>query len=235
MIRLFFLVLLWLPIVICADDQPWKKALAKMPLPEDVSLLTRTNMSKVLLGSFNEHSEVKSLILMPGCTDEFYFFRRAEVSLPEGKSTMLDAVTAMTNQTRVIVKWLPPHLILHAPEDPKKPQITSNYDKATKRLKSRPFLKEFTFNDHDWDHIQPILEDEFSTWVRPVGGTSDSWHFFRHAVKGWNLTQWEALEAISLANKTVVTVKKAGIFGGTRIQFDGDLRGTALEKHQKGR
>ena len=24
MIRLFFLVLLWLPIAICADDQPWK-------------------------------------------------------------------------------------------------------------------------------------------------------------------------------------------------------------------
>src|SRR5437764_15185134 len=61
------------------------------------------------------------------------------------------------------------------------------------------------FNDCDWDHIQPLLRKGLKTDVVPWRYSYDSWHFYRVSFAAWNLTGWEALEAIALATKTKVT------------------------------
>ncbi len=63
--------------------------------------------------------------------------------------------------------------------------------------------------------------------MRPWRYSSDSWHFYRHTLAGWNLTGWEALEAIALAGKTRFTVeRKELVFGGdTRVRTRPELRG----------
>ncbi len=210
----------------------WAQALTRMPLKTKDTTLNRDQFAQVLLESFQESSTAKSLILMPGATDEFYFFNRAKAELPENP-TLWSALVALTNQTRIRMSWQEPHILIHAEDDPITPLIRVEYEKFARKLKQRPYLHHFLLNDQDWNYVQPILEDELQSFVLPPKGTSESWHFFRHAMAGWNLSQMEALEALSLANKTVVTIRKAGIFGGGKVVFEGDLRGTALEKSQQ--
>ena len=60
-----------------------------------------TIASAILLNSFRRNPAVQALIFMPGATDEFYFFRRARARLTNNAPTLLDAVTALTNQTYI--------------------------------------------------------------------------------------------------------------------------------------
>ena len=204
--------------------ETWTGALATMPLVEPVAELNRTNVAAVLLRSLRSNATVKALVLMPGATDEFYFFDSATATLTNRAPSLLDAVTALTNQTRIRARFRAPALLLHTVEDPLEPLIKIQDAGEARRLRERRFLPRFLFNDHDWDHVQPILQRELGrrpggeTAFRPPTRTTDSWHFFRHAVAGWNLNGWEALEVISLANKTIITIQPR------RILFEGDER-----------
>ncbi len=195
-----------------------------MPLTPAVKQLNRTNVAEVLLGSLRSNSTVKALVLMPGATDEFYFFRRADAVLTASPPTLLDAVRALTNQTQIRARFRAPALLLHTAEDPLEPMITVEDGAAARRLRERRFLPSFRFNDHDWDFVQPKLAETLggrtggATEFLPPPRTTDSWHFFRHAVVGWNLDGWETLEVIALANKTVVTIRR------NRVIFQGDER-----------
>jgi len=221
---------LWAVFALLLGSQPlraaetWTGALAAMPLVEPVAELNRTNVAAVLLRSLRSNATVKALVLMPGATDEFYFFHRATAALTNRAPTLLDAVTALTNQTRIRARFRPPALLLHTVEDPLEPLIKIQDAAEARRLRERRFLPRFLFNDHDWDYVQPILQRELgrrpggATAFRPPTHSTDSWHFFRHAVAGWNLNGWEALEVISLANKTIVTIQQR------RILFEGDER-----------
>jgi hypothetical protein len=204
--------------------ETWQEALAKMPLTTNVTQLTRTNMADVLLDAFQSNRTVKAFVMMPGATDEFYFFRRALVKITNASPTLLDAVIAITNQTQIRVKFHPPHLLLQTYEDPPEPYLKAMDAGQATKLKSQLFLPHFAYNDRDWDFVQPVLAKSLTgRWLGipellPPPKTSASWHFFRHTVAGWNLTQWEALEALSLAGQTTVTLRK------TKIIFEGDLR-----------
>ncbi len=204
--------------------EPWQAALAAMPLRTNVTELNRTNVAGVLLSAFNSNAIVKALVLMPGATDEYYFFRRASTTLTNTTPTLLDAVIALTNQTRIRATFRPPMLLLHTDEDTPEPVIKVEDAPEAKRLRERRFLPHFLFNDNDWNFVQPILQRTLRSGLtgwplfEPPPRTSDSWHFFRHAVAGWNLDGWETLEVISLANKTVITIRRH------KIIFEGDER-----------
>ena len=71
----------------------------------------------LLLDSFQSNDVVKALIVMPGATDELEFFRRAHAVLTNADPSLLDAVTALTNQTFIQVIFQPPLLLLHTTED----------------------------------------------------------------------------------------------------------------------
>ncbi len=211
------------------DEPSWQKALAGMPLSEPVKELNRKNFAPIMLGSFQSNRTVKALILQPGATDEFYFFNRARASLDGSSPTLLDAVAALTNQTRIRVKFRPPFLLLHGDDDPTEPIATIRNRDLAARLKQTPFVPHFLFNDHDWDHVQPILSDALQIQFTPPAGSSDSWHFFRHALTGWDLNGWEALEAVSLANKTTFTLRRKGLRRRPLIVFEGDTRNPARD------
>ena len=208
--------------------ETWQEALARMPLPPNVAELTRTNVAEVLLTALQSNRTVKALVLLPGATDEFYFFLRAHVRLTNSAPTLLGAVVALTNQTQIRATFRAPMLLLHTAEDPTTPQVVVESEATARHLREKPFLTHFAYNDQDWDFVQPILDHalpgRFTGWpvVLPPPKSADSWHFFRHTIAGWGLSCWEATEALSLANKTVVTVKKRSMIfeGDTRIPAD---------------
>lgn len=218
---LFCLALLSLPL---RAAEPWQDALARMPLGTNVTELTRTNFSEVMLHAFRSNRTVKALVLAPGATDEFYFFKRATARLTNAAPTLLDAVTALTNQTFIRATFRPPMLLLHTTEDPVTPLIRVESEATARQLREKAFVPHFVYNDHDWVFVQPVLDralaGRFTGWpeVLPPARSPDTWHFFRHCVAGWNLSGWEAIEAVSLANKTIVTVTKR------RLVFEGDTR-----------
>lgn len=216
-----------------AAGADWRNEIAAMPLIQPVSELNRTNAAKILLGSLRSNSVVKALVMQPGATDEFYFFKRAKASLTAASPTLLDAVTALTNQTRIHATFRPPFLLLHTLEDPTEPLVAVKDAGLAEDLKRRAFVPHALFNDHDWDHVQPILSQTLGMTFYPPTQSMESWHFFRHAMAGWNLNGWEALEAVSLAGKTKYTVRRSKVFRRPSIFFEGDVRVPEAARRQE--
>src|SRR5450631_2184745 len=81
--------------------ETWQDVLGRMPLGTNVAELNRTNCVKIMLPALQSNDVVKALIFMPGATDEFYFHRRGTASLTNASPTLLDAVSALTNQTLI--------------------------------------------------------------------------------------------------------------------------------------
>ena len=159
---------------------------------------------------------------MPGATDEFYFFHRAHASLTNASPTLLDAVAALTNQTLIRATFRPPFLILHTTEDPIDPQVTIKHPPTADRLKKIKFEAKGLYNDRTWEYVQPRLEFQLDTFIKPGLRTHETYHFFRHSFAAYDLTGWEALEAVAMAGKTTFTVQKR------KVIFAGDTRFIAL-------
>src|SRR5215472_15022415 len=109
--------------VTASASEAWQNALAGMPLKPGVTELSRTNCVAEMLAAFQSNQVVKALIFMPGATDEFYMFRRAMAVLTNAEPSLLDAVTALTNQTFIRATFQPPFLLLHTVEDSLTPDI----------------------------------------------------------------------------------------------------------------
>jgi hypothetical protein len=196
----------------------WQDEFAKMPLTENVSLLARHNCVRIMLHSFQRNGAVQALIFMPGATDEFYFFRRAQARLTNSAPTLLDAVIALTNQTYLRATVAPPFLLLHTAEDPLAPIVVIEDQPTADRIERKHFEKQALYDDRPWDFMQPILAFDMDTHITPRVGSHDSWHFFRHSFAAFDLNGWDALRAMALAGKTEFTVKKK------RVVFEGDTR-----------
>jgi hypothetical protein len=201
-----------------AGQTTWQEEFAKMPLTEKVPVLNRHNCVSVMLGSFRRNPVAKALIFMPGATDEFYFFHRARAALTNSAPTLLDAVSALTNQTYIRASFRPPLLVLHTAEDPEEPIISILDQHTADRIKKKHFEKHGVFNDRDWDYMQPILSFDLDTKMLPGLYSHESHHFFRHSFAEFGLNGWDALRAVALAGKTCFTVQRK------RVVFTGDTR-----------
>ena len=219
---LFFTIWAALPVMAAAEG--WESALARMPLRATTTELSRTNCVKVMLRAFQSNATVKALIFMPGATDEFYMFRRARAELTNRNSSLLDAVTALTNQTLIRVTFHPPLLLLHTDEDPLEPSIHVEHAPTADKLQRTAFAAHVVYDDRDWDFVQPILRKTLRMDIRPWRHSYDSWHFYRHSFAAWGLSRWEALQAVALAGKTTLTIQRG------RIIFEGDERVRATPK-----
>ena len=205
--------------------ETWQSALQQMPLATRVTRLNQTNCVPLILSSFQSNAVVKALIFMPGATDEFYMFHRAGANLTNPAPSVLNALLALTNQSLIRLTFRPPLLLLHTDEDPLEPIITIGHQRTAQKLQQRPFAPaHLLFLDRDWDSLQPILKKEFKTAIRPWRFTFDSWHFYRHSFAGWGLTDWETLEALTLAGKSKATVRRG------EIVFEGDARVRAVPR-----
>lgn len=202
----------------CGRSETWQEALAPMPLGTNVMELDRSNCVPLLLRALKPNETVKALVFMPGATDEFYFFRRARARLTNDSPTLLDAITALTNQTYITTRFLPPFLLLHSVEDPPVPILQVEDPKLAGRLRQKAFKKKLLYLDRQWDSVVPDLTFYLNRRILPVQGSRESFHFYRHSLAGYNLTAWEALEALSLADKTTITLKKRAVV------FQGDTR-----------
>ena len=211
---------------IASGAESWEAALEQMPLGVNVLELNRTNCVKLMLAAFQSNHIVKALIFMPGATDEFYMFRRAKAQLTNNSPSLLDAVEALTNQTLIRATFRPPFVLLHSDEDPLEPLATIEHEGTAAKLRAGRFVSHAVYDDRDWDFLQPILVNTLKADVRPWRYNYDSWHFYRHSFAAWNLTGWEALEAVALAGKSQFTVqrKAAPAFMRTLIQFKEDER-----------
>ena len=212
-------------VALCATES-WKEALARMPLNPAVTELSRTNCVEIMLNAFKSNDVVKALIFMPGATDEFYMFKRARARLTNASPTLLDAVTALTNQTLIRATFRAPFLLLHSDEDPLDLLISIESQSALEKLRSTQFVGHGVYNDRDWDFMQPILRDCVKADVKPWRGSRASWHFYRHSFAAWNLTGWEALQAVAFAGKTSFTVRRKSLvdFRGIEVKFSPDAR-----------
>jgi hypothetical protein len=189
--------------------ESWQTALAQMPLTGKIDELNRTNCVKTMLSAFRSNEVVKAIIFMPGATDEFYLFRRARAKLTNASPTLLDAVSALTNQTLIRADFRSPLLLLHTEGDLLEPQIKVEDEATAQRLKRAGFVPHLEANDGDWDFVQPILKWSLKMDVRPWRFSHDeAWHFYRHSFAAWGLTGWEALEVTALAGKSRFTVRR---------------------------
>jgi hypothetical protein len=191
--------------------EPWQTVLDRMPLGTNIAELTATNCVKVMLRAFQSNREVKALIFMPGAIDEFYWYHRARANLTNDNPSLLDAVNALTNQTRIQATFRPPMLLLHTDDDSVEPQAEIKDAAAALRIMQRHFPPHAMYNDRDWDSMLPILRKACRTDFKPGKYSRYSFHFYRSSFAAWNLTGWEALEAVSLAGRTIFTVEDAQV------------------------
>ncbi|MEI7731793.1 MAG: hypothetical protein WCO56_19630 [Verrucomicrobiota bacterium] len=201
----------------------WQKALANMPLPTPATVLHETNAVPMMLKSFQSNAVIKALVFMPMATDEFFFFHRARARLDPPAATLLDAVTALTNQTNIRVTFRPPFLLVHSRNDMILPKGATEAPALADQLKAAPFLPYFCWFDRDWNYAVPLLEKSLKIKLLPDPQTTESWHFYRHSIAGYGLSGWEVLEAMGLAAETRFTVR------GDVVEFTSDGRPTPPE------
>jgi len=201
----------WLPLLIAIRisafaGEDWAKALSGMPLPPDTQRLDRSNCVSAMLAAFQPDPSVKALIFQPGATDELYFFRRARATLTNSSPTLLDAVAALTNQTFIRATFRAPFLLLHTDEDSAEVIAVVKHEATAQRLRRMAFPRHSVFDDSDWDAMLPALRKLPGIFFYPRLNSVDSMHFYRHSFAAWDLTGWEAIEAVALAGKTQFTV-----------------------------
>jgi hypothetical protein len=212
--------LLWgLGVFVAQGAEPWQMVLARMPLAANVTELNATNCVKVMLGAFQSNDAVKALVFQPGATDEFYWHQLTKAKLTNDSPSLLDAVNALTDQTRIRVMFRPPMLLLRADSDPVEPQGEIIDAPMARRIMQRRFVAHALYNDRDWDSLRSTLRKTCRVDFSPGMYSRYSFHFYRHSFAAWNLTGWEALEVISLAGKTTFRVEE------DRVIFQEDHRG----------
>jgi hypothetical protein len=188
------------------SQDSWQSALSKIPLNSNATELNRTNCVALMLGAFQSNGVVKAIVFMPGSTDELYFFRRVHAGLTNVNPSLLDAVTALTNQTYIQATFRPPLLLLHTTEDFLDGFAIVKNEATAKKLHEKFIAERIIFNDADWDALRARVNHKLSIGLRPFSGAAESWHFFRHDFVACGVSDWEMLEAIALAGKTTFAV-----------------------------
>jgi hypothetical protein len=186
--------------------EPWQDTLAKMPLAAPATELNWTNCVPLLLDSFQSNGVVKALIFMPGATDELYFFRRARAVLTNANPSLLDAVTALTNQTFIQATFQPPLLLLHTTEDSLDVIAVVKNKSTAAKLRRQSVPGRVLLDDADWGSVRAALRGKLCVGLRPFANAMETYHFYRLNFVSCGVTDWEMLEALALAGKTTFTV-----------------------------
>jgi hypothetical protein len=223
--RILCLSICLLQFVLSAAET-WPAALGRMPLGTNVTQLNRSNCVGIMLRAFQSNDVVKALVFMPGATDEFYFFRRANADLTNSPASLLDAISALTNQTLIRATFRPPLLLLHTAEDLLEPAIKIEHQPTADKLMQTRFVAHGVYNDRDYDFMRRVLKSSLRIDLLPWPNRQDSWHFYRHSFAEWGLSGWEVLQATTLAGQTAVTVRRK------QLVFEFDARPRSAPKLQ---
>ncbi len=187
-------------------DENWQQAFSQMPLNTYAKELTRTNCIPLMLNAFQSNNVVKALIFMPGAADEFVFLRRAHATLANAHPSLMDAITALTNQTYIRAEFRSPLLLLYTTEDEREPIATIKSKSTVAKLRTRIVRDRMVLYDSNWDYSHRAVARKVSVSVVPYSDSPNSWHFWPNNFAACGLTQWELLEALALSGKTTFTV-----------------------------
>jgi hypothetical protein len=100
--------------------------------------------------------------------------------LTNSPASLLDAVSALTNQTLIRATFRPPLLLLHTAEDLLEPAIRIEHQPTADKIRRTRFVAHGVYNDRDWDYLRDVLRWSLRTEMRPLSHSTDSWHFYRH-------------------------------------------------------
>lgn len=186
----------------------WETALAEMKLATNAASLHETNCIPLLLASFKPNPVVKCMVFLPDTTDEIYLRHNVRVKLSPPSPTLLETISALTNQSPIRVQFRAPFLLFYAARDFTIPVIQITDTNTWQKIQKISPIASFAFKDSDWSRIQPRLQKLVKTKITPWSTSVDSYHFYRHNLVGHDLTGAELIEAVALAGKTTVSVRK---------------------------
>jgi hypothetical protein len=189
-----------------------------MPLAGHAMPLNRSNCIPALIEAFQSNAMVKALVVLPGVTDDFYLVRRDGPPLNLRPRHLLEAINRLTNGTDLRVTFRQPFLLLHLDRDSLEPAVSIRNPATVARLTGRSSFERVLFSDRPWDTLQPVLARGLSLTVQPKAKSQDAVHLTRVNLAGWHLTDWELLEALSLAGRTRFTVFRS------RVSFEPNPR-----------
>ena len=162
----------------------------------------------LLLNAFASNQVIAALVFLPAVSDDFYLINRDRPKLNLRADNILEALTALTNATALRVTFKRPMLLLHLDRDVLEPHLMIRDSATAERLKRLHDLPHALWIDAHWERVQPKLQAALKMSVLPAGGSVEAWHFARHNLAAWNLTDWDLLAALSLTGKTAVSVQK---------------------------
>lgn len=204
----------------------WMEELEAMPLAGQASRIDPESAPVLLLESFKctAQSEARALVLLPGATDELYFFKRIDLPLPEPRPSLGGLLQMLTNQTRLSIQWEPPLILVRTPEDVPDLDLILQNEKPREVLQGRRLNEPFLLDDRDFDSLQPWISKQLKASVHPWPGDGRTWHFYRHSLAGNHLSGWEMLQALLWAGQTGVEVSKPWIGSRPVLRFHHDQR-----------
>jgi hypothetical protein len=211
--------LLLLSVLGLQAEADWSTALKDMPLQRLNSQLDRTNCVELILQSFRSNSVVKGIVFLPGATDEIYLTRRVQPRLSTLTPSLFEGIHSVTDGGFIRATFRPPFLLLHTESDPLEPRIAEEPGVVLPSFPKNGTAPDLFYIDRDWEKIQPDLRRWFGVSVIPARGSRESWHFYRHHVRGFQLSGHELLEAICLSGKTQATINRHGGLFRNRIQI----------------
>jgi len=186
----------------------WQEALAPMSLPGGMNPIERDNAIRRILEGLQSNATVKAIVVLPAVSDDLYLINRDKPKLGLRATNLMEAIKQLTNATEVRATFQPPFLLLHRDEDLLTPQLTVKDASAVERLKGESRLPRVLFCDAHWQQLRTSLNKKLRPSILPWSKSDGAWHFARHNLAGWNLTDWELLTAVSLTGKTGFTVEK---------------------------
>jgi hypothetical protein len=204
--RIFFAALL-LCISIHAED--WQAAFAKIPIRTQSFPVHLTPPVELILTNFQPTTEIRAVVLMPGAADRLYFYDWGEVMLPQSP-TLLDAITALTNKADLRIFVAPPFLLVaRSYDDPCDPLSFAPEVRVDKlKLDERKLPGRTYFMDRPYDRLVPQTEKLTRLRIKPSRTDAASWHFYRLALVGYDLSAKEFLQALAYGTKTTVQIDK---------------------------
>jgi len=192
---------------ICSSGQSWESALAQMALTKK-GPLERETVIPVCLESFRSNATVKALLFLPSVSDDFYLINRGKPRLAIPAVTLSEALIALTNATQIKVSYRTGFLLVHTASDKLDPQIIVKNRVTAERLMISRSTQQFECVDLHWDPLQPKLQTTFHMAIRPKAGSQTAWHFARHNLAAFGLTDAELIAVLSMAGKTKVAIER---------------------------
>ena len=198
-------------------EEPWVEALCEMPLPGGTNPVERNNVVRRILEGLQPNGIVKAIVVLPAVSDDLYLINRDQPPLHLRATNLWQAIAALTNTTEIHGTFKSPFLLIHRDEDFLEPRVVIKDVGAVERLKSEARLPHALFCDVHWEKLRPPLNKALRPSVLPWSTSREAWHFARHNLAGWSLSDWELLLAVSLTGKTALTVEKRRVHFERRV------------------